>query len=100
MRKFLRIVLAVMPLAIATPALSEAAIPPNSTSHDQLRASQLQQRMEEIRGMDINSLTRSEKKALRGEVRAIKKEMAEISGGVYLSVGAIILIVLLILLLA
>ena len=40
-----------------------------------------------------------EKKGLWKEVKGIKKEMKEISGGVYLSVGAIIIIILLLILL-
>ena len=39
------------------------------------------------------------KKALRREVREIKKELAAVGGGVYLSIGAIILIALLLILL-
>ena len=49
--------------------------------------------------MDKHTLSRSEKKVLRREVREIKKELAAISGGVYLSIGAIILIALLLILL-
>lgn len=62
-------------------------------------ATQLQNRLEEIKALDKHELSREEKKALRREVREIKKELAAISGGVYLSVGAIILIALLLILL-
>jgi hypothetical protein len=62
-------------------------------------AARLQNRLEEIKAMDKTTMTKAEKKALRGEVRAIKKEMKAISGGVYLSVGAILLIALLLILL-
>jgi hypothetical protein len=37
---------------------------------------------------------------LRGEVKQIKKEMKALSGGVYISIGALILIALLLILLA
>lgn len=60
----------------------------------------LQTRLDEIKAIDKSKLSKEEKKALRGEVKQIKKNMKEISGGVYLSVGAIILIALLIILLA
>ena len=62
-------------------------------------AIQLQNRLEEIKALDKSTLTRSEKKALRGEVREIKKELATMAGGVYLSIGAIVLIALLLILL-
>lgn len=68
--------------------------------HDaEARALTLQHRLEEIKAMDKESLSRDEKRLLKREVRAIKKELATISGGVYLSVGAIILIALLLILL-
>src|SRR6476646_6770830 len=51
-------------------------------------------RLEEIKNMDKSELTRSEKKELRKEVRAIKSELRTTSNGVYLSIGAIIIIIL------
>jgi hypothetical protein len=56
-------------------------------------------RLEEIKAMDKSNMSSMEKKALRKEVRSIKKSLAQTSGGVYLSVGAIIIIVLLLILL-
>jgi hypothetical protein len=49
--------------------------------------------------MDMTELKASEKKNLRKEVRSIKRELREVSGGVYLSVGAILLIALLLIIL-
>jgi hypothetical protein len=56
-------------------------------------------RLEEIKAMDKSNMTSKQKRELRKEVRSIKKSMTELSGGVYLSVGAIIIIVLLLILL-
>ena len=85
-------------LAIASPA---AATSSNDIiiENREARAAQLRQRLEEIRTMDKSILSKSEKKALRREVREIKQGLAAISGGVYLSIGAIILIALLLILL-
>jgi hypothetical protein len=44
-------------------------------------------------------MTSSEKKELRKEVRSTKKQLRELSGGVYLSVGAVIVILLLLIIL-
>lgn len=59
-------------------------------------------RLFEIRDMNKDGLSSSEKKVLRKELRGMKKEM-KASGGldskVYISVGAIILILLLIIIL-
>ena len=64
------------------------------------RGQELLNRLEDIKSMDIESMSRSEKRKLRKEVRSIEKEMREINnGGVYISVGGIIIILLLLILL-
>jgi hypothetical protein len=50
-----------------------------------------------IQNMDKSSLSRAEKKQLRSEVKTIQKELKTQGGGVYISVGAIIIILLIIL---
>jgi hypothetical protein len=56
-------------------------------------------RLEEIKSIDKSELHRSEKKALRKEVRAINSEIRSSGNGIYISAGAIIIILLLIILL-
>jgi hypothetical protein len=56
-------------------------------------------RLLEIKAMDKSNLSSSEKKALRKEVRSIKGHSYYARGGIYLSVGAILIIVLLLVLL-
>ena len=56
-------------------------------------------RLNEINAIDKSTLKSSEKKNLRKEVRSIKSRLKELEGGIYLSVGAIILIVILLILL-
>ena len=63
-------------------------------------------RLNEIKAMDISTLSSAEKRELRKEVRGIKSELKTNSesykntgGGVYISVGAAIVIVLLLILL-
>jgi hypothetical protein len=99
--KLLRTLLIMTIMSVAAPVMSAPTVMnpvPVETKEEQ--ATRLQHRLEEIKAMDMSQLSRKEKKALRGEVKQIKKELKEISGGVYVSVGAIILIVLLIILLA
>ena len=84
-------------LALASPAL--ASHPDAITNNEATKAVQLEQRLEAIRAMDKSALSVTEKKALRKEVKEIKKEMAVTSGGIYLSVGAALLIALLLILL-
>lgn len=68
-----------------------------SSSNDP-RVREITQRLNEIKAMDLKKLSRAERRELRHEVKEMKKEMA-ISGGVYISVGALLLIILLLLLL-
>jgi hypothetical protein len=56
-------------------------------------------RLDKINAMDKSTLTSSERKLLRKEVRSIKSQLSDIGGGVYLSVGAILLIALLLIIL-
>ncbi len=59
----------------------------------------LESRVQEINAMDLSSLTKAEKRDIKKELREIKKQNEFLSGGVYLSVGAIIIIILLLILL-
>jgi hypothetical protein len=55
--------------------------------------------LNEIKAMDKSNMSRSEKKALRKEVRTISSGLRANGHGVYLSLGAILIIILLIILL-
>ena len=56
-------------------------------------------RLDEINAIDKSSLNSTDKQLLRKEVRSIKSQLSDMSGGVYLSVGAILLIALLLIIL-
>ncbi|MET0392719.1 MAG: hypothetical protein ABW019_06240 [Chitinophagaceae bacterium] len=77
----------------ATKPKTEAASPATNA-----RLEQIKNRVDEIRAMDKSHMSKAEKKALRKELRTMKQEARGISGGVYLSVGAIIIIILLLIL--
>jgi hypothetical protein len=102
-QSIIRTILVVCFISVAMPSFSATTTPvanTTATENPEQQVRRLEQRLEEIKGMDHKKMSSSEKRALRKEVRAIKKEMAEISGGVYISVGALLLIILLIILLA
>lgn len=90
-------------LFIAVPGFSNETTPAvrNTTPTEAAaRVEVLTSRLNEIKAMDINSMSRKEKRVLRKEVRSIEKEMKKINeGGVYISVGGIIIILLLLILL-
>jgi hypothetical protein len=71
--------------------------PPETTESAEAKALTL--RLNEISAMDMSKLKSSEKKELRKEVRSIKRELKDISGGVYISAGLLILILILLIIL-
>jgi hypothetical protein len=63
---------------------------------NEAKAKTLVLRLDEINAMDKSKLKSSDKKDLRKEVRSIKSQLNYLeNGGVYLSVGALILILIL-----
>lgn len=62
------------------------------------RVLQLSQRVNEIKDMDFKQLPKEERKALKNEMREVKKELDFLNNKLTLSVGAVIIIVLLIIL--
>ena len=77
------------------PTTTATTTPPNLSAE----ANTLMTRLGEIKTMDKSMLNASEKKQLRQETRSIKRELKKSSGGVYFSVGAIIIILVLLILL-
>jgi hypothetical protein len=71
--------------------------PPDPVESSEAKA--LISRLDEINAMDMSKLKSSEKKEMRKEVRSIKRELRELGSGVYVSVGAIIIIALLLIIL-
>ncbi|MFN0293742.1 hypothetical protein [Pedobacter helvus] len=68
------------------------------TAEQRAELNRIISRVDEIKAMDKSKLTREEKKELRKELKEMKKKANSMSGGVYLSVGAIIIIILLLIL--
>ena len=80
--------------SVITPSSMTTTKPVPSPEADALLA-----RLNEIKSMDKSNMRSAEKKQLRKEARSIKSQLKAINGGVYLSAGAIILVVLLLVLL-
>lgn len=78
----------VEPSSLTAPKPAEAA-----------EAKTLELRLNEIKSMDKSNMKSAEKKNLRKEVKSINHRLHSIGGGVYLSVGAVILIVVLLIIL-
>jgi hypothetical protein len=100
MKKFLYALVLVFTMTISTNAVFAATNKTKTemTAEQKVQFDKIVNRVEEIRNMDKSNLTRAEKKALRSELRQMKEQARALSGGVYLSVGAIIIIILLLIL--
>jgi hypothetical protein len=105
MKKIMLCVMVTFMLLAFYPNESKAATEPTPTSLaiekpvESARVKVLLLRLDQIKAMDKSNLKSSEKKVLRKEVRAIKQELQTMGPYVYVSVGAAVLIILLIVIL-
>jgi hypothetical protein len=74
------------------PSSLVATKPAETTESAEARALTL--RLNEISSMDMSKMKSAEKKDLRKETRSIKRELKDISGGVYISAGLLIVILI------
>jgi hypothetical protein len=63
------------------------------------RAKILLNRLDEIKGMDVTAMSPSQKSELQKEVKTIQNDLKGLSGGVYISATALIIILLLLIVL-
>ena len=94
---FLLLTLVPTPLKAITGTDSTSMV--NTKTVNSKEADALLLRLAEIKALDKSNMSFSEKKKLRKETRSIKSQLKAVGGGVYLSVGAIIVILLLLVLL-
>jgi len=98
MKKQIYLLLTLFVLASTSLVAAEIKPTPGMTESQTARIEQISKRVEEIKNMDKSELSRQDRKDLRSELKEMKKEAKALSGGVYLSVGAIIIIILLLIL--
>jgi hypothetical protein len=99
MKKQIYLLLTAILLASSSVMANDVKSKPALTENQIARvASEITRRVEEIKNMDKSDLSRVERKALRNELLEMKKEAKAMNGGVYLSVGAIIIILLVLIL--
>jgi hypothetical protein len=83
------------------PAVSSKEAIANMTKEQkEARFVAMKERVEEIKAMDKSKMTRQDRKALRLELRNMNKEARSMgyTSGIYISVGALIIIILLLIL--
>lgn len=95
--KLLTTALIVMCISMSMPAFSNPFISEISVTNPAKPVDPLV-RLQEIQNMDKENLSPTEKKELKKELKALKKEVRAGKNGIYLSVGAAIIILLLLIL--
>lgn len=71
---------------------------PELTAEEQARMEEIERRVGEIKAMEFSELSKDELKEVRTELKELKREAKQAGGGIYLSVGAIIIILLILIL--
>ncbi len=103
--KFLKAIIVILFIGCIMPATSNAmrmsnaiSSPLSDSAADVKTAAQIVQRVNEIQSMDKTNLSSTEKRALRNELKDMKAKADTLGKGVYLSIGAIIVVILLLIL--
>jgi len=91
--------LTLLPLQLNAANRTEPSTLPAPKPSEAAEAKTLDLRLNEINSMDKTNMKSAEKKSLRKEVKSINHKLRDISGGVYLSAGAIVLVVILLIVL-
>lgn len=103
MKKFIAVLALFLSVQMLNAAPTESKGKNNDKSElteaQRARVTEMENRLEEIKGMDFQSMSKDEKKDVREEMKEMKAEARATGNGVYLSIGALILIVLLLILL-
>jgi hypothetical protein len=91
--------LTLLPLQLNASTLSDPSSLAGSKPAESAVVKTLELRLNEINAMDKSKMKSAEKKNMRKEVKSINHKLRDIGGGVYLSAGAVILIVILLIVL-
>jgi hypothetical protein len=88
-----------IPIQLNASTPTESVTVPAPKPAESAEAKTLELRLNEINAMDKSKMKSAEKKSLRKEVKSINHKLRELGGGVYMSAGAIILVIILIIVL-
>lgn len=87
-------------LLVPVPANAVTPVATDSISvAEKAKVNDLLARLDEIRLINRSSILPSERKEVRKEVRSIKEQLRTLNGGVYISVGALLIVIILLILL-
>lgn len=96
LQNLLKSAIVALSLTLAIPSVAAAAV--SDSTADVATLNTLVTRVNEIQNMDKTNLSSTEKKELKKELKLMKHQADGLGRGVYLSVGALIIIILLLIL--
>lgn len=104
MKKSILLMMLVFSWLICTPLQSIAGVPTHQPKDSTETAKSLQvnalvSRLGELKQIDRSKLVASERRKVRKEAQGIKKELKTLDQGIYLSLGALLLVIILLILL-
>jgi hypothetical protein len=105
MKKLIAGLITTLLLLVLNPVASQATADKNANAaainknEEFERAEVLLNRLEEIKEMDVSVMSPSQKSELQQEVKTIQNDLRGLSGGVYISATALIIILLLLIVL-
>jgi len=91
--------LTILPLQSNAAINSKPSSAVSPTPAESAEIKTLELRLTEIKAMDKSELKSAEKKSLRKEVKSINHKLRDVSGGIYVSAGALIVILILLVIL-
>jgi hypothetical protein len=100
-KKLINISVLALVIAISIPSTTIASnlnVPTSDSLADVKMYSTITTRLAEIQSMDLSTLSKSEKKELKKELKQMEAQAGGLDKRVYLSIGAIIIIILLLIL--
>ncbi len=99
LKKFTTLLLIAICTTFVAPAFAAdgTAGTPTEKAAERAQALQMKSRLLEIKNMDLNNLTKEQRQELKKEVKEMKKDNRR-GNGIYLSLGALIIVVLLLIL--
>ncbi|MFU8861356.1 MAG: hypothetical protein ACNA8K_13140 [Cyclonatronaceae bacterium] len=105
MKKLIAGLITALMLMVLNPVASHAVADKNANTaainkNEEIeRAEVLLKRLDEIKEMDVSAMSPSQKSELQEEVKTIQNDLRGLSGGVYISASALIIILLLLIVL-
>ena len=77
---------------------TQAAAKNSGKAQTEVRIMEMNQRVNDIRSMDLKHLDKSERTGLKTELKDMKNELRSMDGVIYISAGALILIIIILIL--